>query len=83
MAVNPGICVQVDVELVKPECFFDYMKIIPREVEIVKKAGGHPIDQYTVEAGGAPEVIFITKFGKSFTSRNHSDVINRITLPDS
>ncbi len=63
MAVNPGIW-QVDTVHVKTECFFEYMKVIPQAVEFFKKAGAQPINQYMVEAGGAPEVIYITKFGK-------------------
>ncbi len=61
---NPGMIMQVDIVHLKPECFFEYIKLIPSAMELVKKAGGHPVIQYMTEAGGAPEVIFLTKYGK-------------------
>ncbi len=63
MAANPGLW-QVDIVHVKTECFFEYIKLIPSGIELMKKAGAQPINQYITEAGGAPEVVFISKFGK-------------------
>jgi len=53
---------QVDIVHVKPEYFFEYIKHISKGVELQKKHGATPINQYFTEAGGAPEVIYITKY---------------------
>ena len=55
---------EVDIVFVKTECFFDYLKCIPKGTELMKKHGATPINQYMVEAGGAPEVVLIYKYGE-------------------
>ena len=56
---------EVDIVHVRTECFFDYLKMIPKGIELMKKHGGSPVNQFMVEAGGAPEVIFFNKYGES------------------
>lgn len=60
---------QVDIVHLKADQMFDYIKHIPKAVELFKKYGATPIDQYITEVGASPEVIYINKFD-SFEQRS-------------
>ncbi len=60
---NPGLW-QIDIVHCKMEHVFEYMKLIPKIVDYMKNRGAQPMNQFFTEAGGAPEIVYITKYGK-------------------